>query len=136
MTANFKETYWLLDHNFQLTLINNRQHYLMSLDHKCIYVIAIGPDDDKSYSSHDRYVCHINKATGKGDILFSSTINFNSSEWITATGITPKHAINNAITLALTDSKVQHKEELRGFSLMLNPIIWFFANLINQIINK
>lgn len=135
MTANFNEIYWLLEHDFQLICVNGQQHYHISTGHKCIYVKSLDPNDKKG-CSRDKYICHINRATGHGDIIYSGTIDFGSSEWITATGITPKYAIDNAITHALSDPKTQHKEELRTFSLMLNPIIWFIKNCINNITNR
>ena len=135
MTANFNETYWLLEHDFRLMCVNDQQYYNLSTGHKCIYVKSLGPNDKRG-CSRDKYVCHINRATGQGDIIFSGTIDFGSSEWITAAGVNPKNAINNTITDGLSDPKMQHKEELRTFSLMLNPIIWFIKNCINTLTNK
>ena len=135
MTADFKEVYWLLEHNFQLVNMDGHCYYLFTIEHKCFYVRRIDPTTENHYFK-DQYICYVNKATGKGDIIFSRSIDFGSKEWISGTGITPKYAINNAINMALLDPSVQHKEELRTFSLLLNPIVWFFRNIINYIKNR
>ena len=135
MTADFKEVYWLLEHNFQLTNTDKHCYYVLTIGQKCVYVRKLDPTDTQNYFNN-QYICHINKVTGRGNVLFSSFIDFGSKEWVAGTGITPKYAINNAINVALLDPSVQHKEELRTFSLLLNPIVWFFRNIINYIKNR
>ena len=136
MTADFNEAYWLIERGFQIICINNKSYYhVVAPGNKLIYVRKLDPTDKRSFFK-DQYVCHINISSGKGDIVFSDYIDFNSSQWISATGITPKYAINDAITKALSCPAMQNKGELRAFGLSLNPIIQFLKNCINLFTNR
>ena len=135
MTADFKEVYWLLEHNFQLTNTDRHCYYVLTIGQKCVYVRKLDPTDTQRYFNN-QYICHINKVTGRGNVLFSSFIDFGSKEWITDTGETPKQAIRNAMNLALLDPNVQHKEDVKSINIVLNPVLWFFRNIINYIKNR
>lgn len=136
MTADFDEIYWLLEHDFRPACINNHNFYGNMYGKKCFYVRKLDPTDNRLHFN-DQYVCYINKSAGHGEIIFARTIEFNSSkDWIIATGLTPKKAIQNAIDNALVNPTVQDIEELRAYRFLLNPIIWFIQNCIKYFKNK